>query len=53
RWPPFDPTVDWQSTTVDRWLTGVPVVAGKPRSTTQVAVTRCCSSEVVSTRLGI
>ncbi|GKF85552.1 hypothetical protein Tco_0253379 [Tanacetum coccineum] len=39
RWPPFDPTVDWRSTSVDRWLTGgpavapvmAPVTAGKPR----------------------
>ncbi|GJY92660.1 hypothetical protein Tco_0508442 [Tanacetum coccineum] len=26
RWPPFDSTVDWWSTTVDQWFDGDPAV---------------------------
>ncbi|GJU48813.1 hypothetical protein Tco_1218368 [Tanacetum coccineum] len=29
RWPSFDPTVDWRSTVVDRWLTGGPAVVDR------------------------
>ncbi|GJY95501.1 hypothetical protein Tco_0511862 [Tanacetum coccineum] len=58
RWPPFDLTVDWRSITVDRWLTGGPVMVDGGGGY-EVLFIRGCQYEVVKavtryySRLGI